>query len=654
MVEKSLLRKIGLTDNEAEVYLILLKLEEALASEIASHTRVSRPHVYDSLNKLIDKGLASYVIKNNRKYFRGASPHKLLDYLKDKEALLKREEKEVTAALPALLTMHKPREAKPVVEVFEGKEGMKTILDDIIKTCKDDPKAARFVGFGESAKRGEAIAPYAFKKYMAQRKKHKIPARFLYREGIETLGAPFSEYRPIPKEYSSKSMTIMYGNKTAVWIWLEKKPLIIRIESRDVAETYRGHFEVMWEQETRVLHGLDGAREVLKDILRTNKEPFFMTVSGSYDQRLPKELKEYLDELNRRGMKEYIIVPNKDLVTYHEASMMKFVPKEYFSPVQTIVYGNRVAIVNWKGPITVLMMENEAMADSFRKYFRMIWDQEAMVYKGIEGISMAFDTMLRDAKRGDCMYVAAVAPPTKRINKFFVDFNNRRVKRGIHSKKIFTQEGRKFGEERAKLPITEVRYAPKGFVSMAAINMFKDRVAIVLPSKKVPMVLLIENEEIAKSLKSYFDFLWERKTGTYEGVEEVFGFLHGMLDEVGKGGRYYATGSRWGSYMKPYMTKEFRRFHAARIRKGVKANIIFDSGARDYCRKMKGNWKLADVSFMPRKGSSLRSPVSTFIFKDKTFMIVWKKEPTGFLIEDREVVMHYRDYYDAMRAVSKP
>ena len=67
----------GLTENEAEVYLLLLQEDSSLASALASDTKISRPHVYDSLNKLIEKGLASYVIKNNRKYFRSANPKEL-------------------------------------------------------------------------------------------------------------------------------------------------------------------------------------------------------------------------------------------------------------------------------------------------------------------------------------------------------------------------------------------------------------------------------------------------------------------------------------------------------------------------------------------------------------------------------------------------
>jgi HTH-type transcriptional regulator, sugar sensing transcriptional regulator len=71
---KEIIKALGLSDNESEVYLILLNMNEALASEIATKSRISRPHIYDTLEKLIDKGLASYVIKNNRRHYKPANP----------------------------------------------------------------------------------------------------------------------------------------------------------------------------------------------------------------------------------------------------------------------------------------------------------------------------------------------------------------------------------------------------------------------------------------------------------------------------------------------------------------------------------------------------------------------------------------------------
>ena len=68
MKEKAL-RKFGLSDREIRVYIVLLELGEALASKIAQKTDTPRTLVYDILEKLLDKGVVSYVIKSNKKYF---------------------------------------------------------------------------------------------------------------------------------------------------------------------------------------------------------------------------------------------------------------------------------------------------------------------------------------------------------------------------------------------------------------------------------------------------------------------------------------------------------------------------------------------------------------------------------------------------------
>src|SRR3990167_2994588 len=83
-----ILTKIGLTQRESDAYLALLKLKEALASEISKKTKESRSHLYDTLKSLIEKGLVSYVIKNGKKYFRPAPPEKLLDYIQEKQKLI--------------------------------------------------------------------------------------------------------------------------------------------------------------------------------------------------------------------------------------------------------------------------------------------------------------------------------------------------------------------------------------------------------------------------------------------------------------------------------------------------------------------------------------------------------------------------------------
>ena len=58
------LRKFGLAEKEAKVYLSLLGLGEALASEIAAKTNIARQLVYDLFERLIELGLVSFIIKS--------------------------------------------------------------------------------------------------------------------------------------------------------------------------------------------------------------------------------------------------------------------------------------------------------------------------------------------------------------------------------------------------------------------------------------------------------------------------------------------------------------------------------------------------------------------------------------------------------------
>ena len=37
------------------------------------------------------------------------------------------------------------------------------------------------------------------------------------------------------------------------------------------------------------------------------------------------------------------------------------------------IYGNKVAMINWDNPITTIITDNKAMADSFRIYFNNLW-----------------------------------------------------------------------------------------------------------------------------------------------------------------------------------------------------------------------------------------------------------------------------------------
>ena len=84
-MEISILKEIGFSDREIKVYLALLELGETTVGPIASRTRIQHSKIYQTLEKLIDKGLISFIIKSKTKYFQAQNPNQILNMLKEKE-----------------------------------------------------------------------------------------------------------------------------------------------------------------------------------------------------------------------------------------------------------------------------------------------------------------------------------------------------------------------------------------------------------------------------------------------------------------------------------------------------------------------------------------------------------------------------------------
>ena len=70
MNKEQVLQNFGLTEAEVGMYITLISVGEATASELAEKTNTNRTFTYDRLKKLLASGLVAYVIKDSRKYFK--------------------------------------------------------------------------------------------------------------------------------------------------------------------------------------------------------------------------------------------------------------------------------------------------------------------------------------------------------------------------------------------------------------------------------------------------------------------------------------------------------------------------------------------------------------------------------------------------------
>lgn len=230
---QTVLEEIGIEKKEAKVYISLLKVHEATATRIAKETNLDRTLIYQLTNKLVEKGLVSYVTKNNIRYFIPSGPEKILYNIKDKE-------RKIREILPELTRLTKIKGHETKAEVYRGKEGFRTILKDILATKKD------FIVFGEEGRFKEVI-PTDVDIFLKQLEVCHIKEKVLLKEGVKIVvhKPKNSEFRFLPKEYLTRTTTIVYGDKVVNCIWDEPYYAIV-ITNKDIANSYRGYFEVLW------------------------------------------------------------------------------------------------------------------------------------------------------------------------------------------------------------------------------------------------------------------------------------------------------------------------------------------------------------------------------------------------------------------------
>ena len=234
------LKETGLSDKEASIYLELLKSEGLIVSEISEKTHLNRSSLYSLLDSLSKRGFISYMIRNNTRYYRAAEPQKLIQMQKERE-------KRLSAILPQLIELNKATTNKPTIEILEGIEGIKTIMNDVLRQNKE------WFAFNIPGKGPEIIGPnvHAFEK---ERQKQKIALNVICiktSEGIKR-GKEFelmkhTRVKYMPKEYYSPASNWIYADRLAIIFWYKENPFAVRIIDRELAESYRNQFEAIWK-----------------------------------------------------------------------------------------------------------------------------------------------------------------------------------------------------------------------------------------------------------------------------------------------------------------------------------------------------------------------------------------------------------------------
>lgn len=228
---KQKLQKAGLTGNEAKVYLELLKQEELSANELSKKISIDRTLAYNLLNHLLEKGLVSYIIKENKKFFKAEAPENLLNPIKEKEVF-------VTDLISQLSKIEKIQDTPYEIKIYEGKEGLRTFTKLLLKQ-RD------LCSFGATGRAYDYF--YDMPALVKQIEKRGFNARIITSSKYKQH--PMIKIKGVQTKYldiKSEASTSIFGDYLSIHL-LTQKPLIILIKNKEIAKSYQSHFNILWK-----------------------------------------------------------------------------------------------------------------------------------------------------------------------------------------------------------------------------------------------------------------------------------------------------------------------------------------------------------------------------------------------------------------------
>ncbi len=239
------LQNLGLAQNEARIYEALLRDGESSVGNIATSAKVNRRNVYDSLARLIEKGLVFEIIQHKENRYQAVEPNKLAEVLQEKQ-------KALNTILPSLEELYRSTPHEDEVYIYKGMEGWRNYMRDIIRVGKD------CYALGAKATLNDERLKGFVTNFKQELEKKDIVFYNLYDHEVEGtaheghLSRKSDDYRFLPPQYSSPSVFIILEDRVFCFSNItlgsfNEDVSFSVIVNKQIAQSCRTWFKFMWE-----------------------------------------------------------------------------------------------------------------------------------------------------------------------------------------------------------------------------------------------------------------------------------------------------------------------------------------------------------------------------------------------------------------------
>ncbi len=247
-MDTSPLHDAGLTDGEIKVYLALLEVGSSTSGPIVERSGVAKSIVYLLLERLMQKGLVSCIVKEKTKRFQAAQPTKLLEYIDERGERLQENRREVERILPQLM-LAQAMARKSEARMYFGFRGIRTAHEHCYEKLK---RGEEYVFLGIPAEQPHEQHLY-WQRDHVRRAAAGIRCRLLFNAGTDPATiANRNSYRGCEAKLMSSDIVTpaqleMFADTTLV-ILQSPEAVCVEIVNPHIADSFKAYFDEYWKR----------------------------------------------------------------------------------------------------------------------------------------------------------------------------------------------------------------------------------------------------------------------------------------------------------------------------------------------------------------------------------------------------------------------
>ncbi len=240
------LQEIGLNEAESRVYEVLTSEGEAEARELVERTGLGRGNTYNTVAALEKRGFVVAVHGGAKTVYRATDPSNLRTLLERRQEEVQALRARFDAFLPSFSSQYTLSTGKPSIQIFEGMEGFRQVLEDSLTA-----QGEILTMVDTEAIQGEVLR--IEEEYIAKRIKKKLPKRVLLPDSAmarEWASSPSNSYTmtrvssAIPRGFCAGMQ--LYGPNASMLSLREGKIVSLLITDVSFSSMLRAMFEGLW------------------------------------------------------------------------------------------------------------------------------------------------------------------------------------------------------------------------------------------------------------------------------------------------------------------------------------------------------------------------------------------------------------------------